>query len=147
MAAKRKATATWTGDLASGSGSVDLGSSGAASRLAVTWASRSGDDAGGKTSPEELIAAALASCFSMALSHGLATAGNEPERIEVEAVSSFEKGDDGFHIASIDLRVRGQVPGSDAAAFKQAAETAARNCPVSKALKNNVKISVEAQLS
>jgi osmotically inducible protein OsmC len=147
MAAKRKAKAIWKGDLMSGTGTVDLGTSHAAEKLDVTWQSRTEDDPGAKTSPEELIAAALASCFSMALSHGLTKGGNKPDRLDVEATSSFEKGDDGFHIASMNLVVRGKVPGIDAAAFKEAAEAAAKGCPVSKALKNNVKISVDAALA
>ncbi|MGH7128772.1 MAG: OsmC family peroxiredoxin, partial [Planctomycetaceae bacterium] len=141
MAAKRKATATWSGDLASGSGSVDLTSSGAVSALPVSWAARSEDSAGGKTSPEELIAAAYAACYCMALSVSLSRAGNKPERLNVEATSTFEKIDQGFAFTTLAVRVRGNVPGIDDAAFKQAADTASRECPVSKALKGNVEIS------
>jgi osmotically inducible protein OsmC len=146
MAAQRKATATWNGDLATGGGTVNLDTSGAASDLAVTWAARSGEEAGGKTSPEELIAAAHAACLSMALSAGLARAGSKPERLVVEATSNFEKVGDGFAFTSMAFSVRGRVPGIDQAAFEQAADTASKNCPVSKALKGNVAISVDAKL-
>jgi osmotically inducible protein OsmC len=145
MAAKRTAKVDWTGDLATGSGKVDFVSSGAVSGLDVSWSART-EQPGGKTSPEELIAAALASCFSMAFSAGLARAGHPPQHLNVEATSAFEKGDDGFDITSMDLTVRGRVPGLDEAGFRQAAEEAGRNCPVAKALRNNVKISVDAAL-
>jgi osmotically inducible protein OsmC len=146
MAAKRKATASWTGDLASGSGTVDLTSSGAGAALPVSWAARTEDSAGGKTSPEELIAAAYAACFCMALSVGLAKAGHKPEQLHVTAESTFEKVGDGFAFTTLHVSARGTVPGIDAAAFEQAAEGASQNCPVSKALKGNVKISVDAKL-
>lgn len=146
MAAQRKATANWNGDLATGAGSVSLDTSGAASNLAVTWAARSEEEAGGKTSPEELIAAAHAACFSMALSAGLSKGGNKPERLSVEATATFEKVGDGFSFTSMAIRVRGRVPGIDQPAFEQAADTASKNCPVSRALKGNVEISVDATL-
>ena len=146
MGAKRKATATWTGDLASGSGTVDLTSSGAVAGLPVSWAARTEDNAGGKTSPEELIAAAYASCFCMALSVGLTRGGHKPDRLDVAAESTFEKVGEGFAFTTLHVNVRGNVPGIDAAAFKEAAEGASQNCPVSKALKGNVKITVDAEL-
>ena len=146
MAAKRKATATWTGDLATGNGNIDLTSSGAVTGLPVSWAARTETAAGGKTSPEELIAAAFAACYCMALSAGLGRAGNKPERLHVEATSTFEKVDQGFAFTTLDLRVRGKVPGIDQAKFRQAADDASRNCPVSKALEGNVNVSVQAEL-
>lgn len=147
MAAKRKATASWTGDLASGNGTVNLASSGIAVDLPVSWAARTEDAAGGKTSPEELIAAAYAACFCMALSVGLARGGHKPERLDVSAESTFEKVGEGFAFTTLHVTVRGSVPGIDEAGFKQAAEGASQNCPVSKALKGNVSISVDAALA
>ena len=145
MAAIRRAEVTWEGDLARGSGKASAVSSGAFKDLAVTWASRT-ERSDGKTSPEELIAAAHASCFAMALSHGLGNAGNPPERLSVSAEVTFDRVDQGFKVVSSALTVRGRVPGLDAAAFRQAAEDAKENCPVSQALKGNVKLSVDASL-
>lgn len=146
MAAKRKATAIWEGNLVNGSGRVSLGTSGAATDLPVSWAARAEPAANGKTSPEELVAGALAACFSMALSAGLTKAGSPPERLQVEATSSFDKGDDGFSLTSMALSVQGRVPGIDEATFKQAAKEASTGCPLSRALRNNVEITVEATL-
>ncbi len=144
MAAERTASVTWRGDLMSGSGTFSLGS-GAASGMGVTWASRT-EDSGGKTSPEELIAAAHASCFSMALSHGLAQAGTPPERLDTDATATFDKTDAGFRMTRMTIRVRGEVRGVDEEAFRRAAEAAKDGCPVSNALKGNVEISVDAAL-
>lgn len=146
MAAKRTATATWSGDLASGNGSVDLTSSGAVTGLPVSWAARTEDRADGKSSPEELIAAAFASCFCMALSAGLGRGGHRPDRLRVEATSTFEKVDQGFAFTTLAVQVRGTVPGIDAAAFDDAAKAASTGCPVAKALKGNVQVSIEAHL-
>jgi osmotically inducible protein OsmC len=143
MAAERTAHVTWQGDLMSGSGRIDSVGSGAISALDVTWASRSEESEGGRTSPEELIAAAHASCFSMALSHGLAQAGTPPDQLEVKATSTFVPG---TGITAIKLEVVGQVPGLDAGAFRTAAEDAKQNCPVSKALAGNVEITLDARL-
>jgi osmotically inducible protein OsmC len=143
--AERQATAQWRGDLMSGSGTVHLDSSNAAPALPVTWAART-QSSGGKTSPEELIAAAHAACYCMALSHGLAGAGNAPEQLDVRATSSFEKTDAGFRLTTMRLEIRGRVPGIDGAAFKEAAENARTGCPVSNALSNSVKIEVDATL-
>jgi osmotically inducible protein OsmC len=144
MAAERTAQVTWQGDLMSGSGRIDTVGSGAISNLDVTWASRSEESEGGRTSPEELIAAAHASCFSMALSHGLAQAGTPPDRIEVKATSTFVPG---TGITAMKLDVTGRVQGMDEAAFQEAAKNAGENCPVSQALKGNVDISVDAHLA
>jgi osmotically inducible protein OsmC len=111
--------------------------------LDVSWASRSAEP-GGKTSPEELIAAAHATCFSMALSHGLAQDGHAPERLDASATVTFQPGEG---ITKIALTVRGQVPGLDADAFQAAAETAKENCPVSQALKAVPEITLDAALA
>jgi lipoyl-dependent peroxiredoxin len=139
------ASATWDGDLMGGFGTVSLGS-GAVSGVALSWRARA-EDASAGTSPEELIAAALASCFSMALAGGLARSGNSPTRIETDATAAFEKTDAGFRMTRIGLRVSGDVPGIDEAAFREAAEGAKVNCPVSKALDGNVEITLEAALA
>src|SRR5918995_2643365 len=131
MAAERRAAVTWNGDLMSGSGTIERVGSGAFGPLDVSWAARSEEESGGKTSPEELIAAAHASCFSMALAHTLAQAGNAPERLETSAVVTFVPG---TGITKSALTVRGTVPGLDADGFREAAEDAKKNCPVSQAL-------------
>jgi lipoyl-dependent peroxiredoxin len=141
--AERTATTLWEGDLAHGNGNLSL-KSGATGDLPVTWASRT-QRSEGKTSPEELIAAAHASCFAMALSHGLAEAGNPPQRLEVSATVTLDV--DAVKVASSQITVRGAVPGLDADGFAQAAQGAADGCPVSGALKGNVDISVDARLS
>ncbi len=145
MAAEHTAQANWHGDLMSGSGSVSTGS-GAVGDVALTWKARA-EDASAGSSPEELIAAALAACFSMALSHGLAQAGNPPTSIETDATATFDRTDEGFRVTGIALRVRGDVPGVDDAGFREAAEGAKVNCPVSKALEGNVEISLDASLA
>ena len=145
MAATRRAEATWQGDLITGSGQTSATSSNAFSSLPVSWAART-EDSGGKTSPEELVAAAHASCFSMALSAGLARAGTPPERLDVSAAVTFDKVGDGWKVTSSALQVRGKVPGMDREAFQKAAEAAKDGCPISQALKGNVDLSVEASL-
>ena len=142
MVAVRRAEVTWEGDLAHGSGQVSAASSNAFSDLAVTWASRI-ERPDGRTSPEELLAAAHASCFSMALSAGLGRAGTPPERLRVSAEVTFDRVGDGFKVVSSALTVRGRVPGLDAEAFRRAAEDAKEHCPISQALKGNVQLSVE----
>ena len=141
---ERTATTVWEGDLAHGNGVLSL-KSGAAADLRVTWASRT-ERSDGKTSPEELVAAAHASCFSMALSHELAQAGNAAERLDVSATVTLSM-DDGPKVTSSHLTVRGVVPGVDADGFAQAAQGAADGCPISGALKGNLEISVDAQLA
>ena len=145
MAATREARVVWNGDLMSGSGSVTAVSSGKFTDLPTSWSART-EAPGGKTSPEELLAAAHASCFAMALSAGLARAGTPPKRLEVSAAVTFDKVGDNWTVVSSALRVRGEVPGADAAKFGAAAEGAKDNCPISRALKGNVKLSVEANL-
>jgi osmotically inducible protein OsmC len=142
MAAERRAQVTWQGDLFGGSGRIDEVGSGAFGPLDVTWASRT-EDPEGRTSPEELIAAAHAACFSMAFSNGLAQAGHPPERLSVSATVTFVPG---TGITTSVLEVEGVVPGLDEDGFRQAAETAKDGCPVSQALKGNVELSVTARL-
>jgi osmotically inducible protein OsmC len=143
MAAERHAEVTWRGDLMSGSGTIDRVGSGAFGPLDVSWAARSEEQSGGKTSPEELIAAAHASCFSMALSLGLAKAGTPPERLSTGATVTFVPG---TGITKIALEVRGAVPGIDEAGFREAAEGAKANCPVSQALAAVPEITLDARL-
>ena len=142
MAADRKAEVTWRGDLMSGSGRIERVGSGAVAGMDVSWPART-EEPGGLTSPEELIAAAHASCFSMALSHALAQDGHAPEQLAVSATVTFEPG---TGITSSALEVEGNVPGMDEDAFRQAAEQAKDNCPVSKALSGNVDMTVTARL-
>ena len=142
--ADRTARVTWSGSLMEGSGTIESTGSGAISDLEVTWASRSEVQEGGRTSPEELIAAAHAACFCMALSHGLAQAGNAPDKLDVTATSTFVPG---TGIKEMKLDVTGTVDGIDEQAFQEAARAAADNCPVSMALKGNVEIVLDARLA
>src|SRR6266581_6307719 len=130
MATDRKAEVTWQGDLMSGNGRIDSVTSGAIGGLDVSWPARS-EEPGGKTSPEELIAAAHATCFAMALSHGLAQDGHTADQLQTSAEVTFEPGEG---VTKIALAVEGHVPGIDDDAFRRAAEQAKENCPVSKAL-------------
>jgi lipoyl-dependent peroxiredoxin len=145
MAIERNAHATWEGDLRGGTGRFDTGS-GAISGQEVTYASRF-EDSGGKTSPEELIAAAHATCFSMALAGGLAKDGHPPARIETDGLVTLDQVDGAFRITSVKLSVRGEVDGLDEDAFRAAAETAKEGCPVSNALADSIEITLEATLA
>lgn len=139
------ANATWSGSLTEGAGSVDL-ASGVATGLPLSWKART-EEQGANTNPEELIAAAHASCYSMALSHALTGAGHPPNRLDTSAVVTFgPKEGGGFSIEAVALTVRGDVPGMDAEAFRDAAADAKDGCPVSQALAGNVEISVDASL-
>jgi osmotically inducible protein OsmC len=142
MAAERRADVVWEGSLIEGSGTITKTGSGALPELPVTWASRT-ESPDGRTSPEELIAAAHASCFAMALSHALAQAGNPPERLETSATLTFVPG---TGITKSVLTVNGRVPGIDESAFREAAEGAKDGCPVSGALKGNVELTLDARL-
>lgn len=144
MGETRWAETSWGGDLTSGSGSIDYVSSGAISRLPISWASRT-EASNGKTSPEELVAMAHSSCFSMALSNVLAKAGHTPERLIVRANVTAEKRE-AWTVISSALSVRGRVPGIDEAEFTRLAEEAKESCPISRALKGGVALSVEATL-
>ena len=145
MAAIRRAEATWSGALTTGSGAVSAVSSGAFSELPVTWASRT-ESSDGRTSPEELVAAAHASCFAMALSGALARAGTPPERLDVSAIVTFDKLEAGWRVVSSALTVHGRVPGMAEADFLAAAEATRDGCPISVALAGNVALSVDAAL-
>jgi len=149
MAAKaeRRASVVWEGALTTGHGRVTT-NSGVLKEQGITWEARTEGEGGkDKTSPEELIAAAHASCYAMAFSHTLAQGGNPADRLDVEAVVTFDpKEGGGFAIGSSSLTVRGRVPGLDQAAFAQTARTAEQNCPVSNALRNNVVINLDATL-
>jgi lipoyl-dependent peroxiredoxin len=141
--AERRADVVWRGDLFKGSGTFDLASSGAAQDLPVTWASRT-EHHDGKTSPEELITAAHASCYAMALSNVLAQMGNEPEELNISAVCTFDV--DQVKVTKMVLDVRGRVPGLDAEGFQSAAEQGEQGCPISNALRGNVDIQLNASL-
>ena len=143
MATERRAQVTWQGDLMSGSGTIESVTSGVLGGLGVTWASRS-EEPGGQTSPEDLIAAAHATCFSMALSNGLAQGGHTPEQLETTATVTFQPGEG---ITKIVLTVEGRVPGMGAEEFRAAAEDAKENCPVSKALAGVPSITLDATLA
>ncbi|MEU4828159.1 OsmC family protein [Actinomadura citrea] len=140
MATTRTANAHWEGSLLEGQGTVSLDSS-KLGTYDVTWASRS-EEPGGRTSPEELIAAAHSTCYSMALSHGLAGAGTPPEKVDTKAEVTFQPGEG---ITGIHLTVRASVPGLSASDFEKAAQTAKEGCPVSKAL-TGTKITLDAAL-
>ncbi len=145
MAATRTATVTWNGTLAQGSGTVSAGSSSLFEDLPVSWGSRT-EAVDGRTSPEELLAAAHASCFAMALSGALVRAGTPPDHLHVGATVTFDKVGDAWTITRSQLDVVGVVPGMDSAAFDAAAEATRDNCPVSRALRGNVELSVAATL-
>jgi len=141
MAAASKATTIWEGSLTKGRGATST-ASGTLNEVEVTWQART-DRTEDTTSPEELLAAAHSACFCMALSNGLAEAGNEAERLEATATVAFVPGE-GVKSSRIELRAR--VPGIDQEAFEQAALDAKENCPISGALKGNLDLSVEATL-
>jgi lipoyl-dependent peroxiredoxin len=142
MAADRTANTVWEGGLAKGQGTLTMQSSGVGGDLPVTWASRT-ERSDGKTSPEELIAAAHSSCYSMALSLALDEAGSPPERLDVTATVTFVPGEG---VTASKLAVRARVPGIDQAGLDSAIEAANAGCPVSGALKGNVDITVDATL-
>ena len=145
MAAIRRAEVTWAGPLATGEGTIKTVSSGAFSDLPVSWSART-EDHGGKTSPEELLAAAHAACFSMAMSGNLVRAGHPPDRLEVSADVTFDKVEAGWRVVSSALTVRGTVPGISVEAFNEAAEKTRTGCPISQALIGNVELTVAATL-
>ena len=145
MAVTRRAEVGWDGDLMSGSGIIRYVSSGSISRLPVTWASRT-EAHDGRTSPEELIAAAHASCYSMAFSAQLARNGTPPKHLEVAVVITFDKTEAGWRIVGSEITVEGKVPNIDETKFVELATAAKDGCPVSQALKGNVELSVVATL-
>jgi osmotically inducible protein OsmC len=141
----RAATAVWEGELFTGKGTVAFDSSNAAGPLDVNWPARA-ESPNGVTSPEELIAAAHATCYAMSLANGLAKAGSPAERLDVTAQVHIEKGEAGFSITRVELVARG-TGSFDEDAFRTAAETAKAGCPVSRALAGNVEISLDAALA
>ena len=141
--ADRTASAIWQGDLFEGSGTVSAVTSGLFTEAGVTWAART-DEPGGKTSPEELIAAAHAACFCMALSNELSTRGHPPTRLEVQATCTFLPGKG---ITTMALDVSAEVPGVDEAGFREGLDAAVESCPVSNALRGNVDIQVDGTLA
>lgn len=145
MAATRTATLTWSGTLADGDGTVTAGSSGTFADLPVSWASRT-EAPEGRTSPEELLAAAHASCFAMALSGALGRAGTPPDHVHVSATVTFDKVGDAWTVTRSELDVVGTVPGISSADFDAIAEQTKDNCPISRALKGNVEMAVSATL-
>ncbi len=140
--ADRTASAVWQGDLFEGSGTVSAVTSGLFTGAGVTWAART-DEPGGQTSPEELIAAAHAACFCMALSNELSTRGHPPTRLEVQATCTFVPGKG---ITTMALDVSAEVPGVDEAGFREGLDAAVESCPVSNALRGNVDIQVDGTL-
>jgi len=143
MATERTMNTTWRGTLMDGAGTIHAAGSGAFGALDVSWPSRA-EEPNGKTSPEELIAAAHSACFAMALSHALAQAGTPADRLDTSATVTFVPGEG---ITKIALSVRGNVPGLGAAAFVEAAEGAKAGCPVSKALAAVPQITLDAALA
>ena len=143
MATDRHAEVTWNGSLLEGCGRIDSSTSGILNAQPLTWRARAEDGPDG-TSPEDLIAAAHAGCFSMALSHGLAEGGTPADELKTSATVTFQPGEG---ITKIALRVRGRVPGIDADGFQKAAEDAKENCPVSKALAAVPEITLVAELA
>ncbi|MCI4373423.1 MAG: OsmC family peroxiredoxin [Thermoplasmata archaeon] len=145
MAATRTANAVWENDLLHGHGTVQ-GTSGALPALAVSWSART-EASGGKTSPEELLAAAHAACYSMALSGALGRMQKPPARLEVRASATFDKVGESWKVTTMELAVTGHVPGITAAEFETAAQAAGQGCPISGALKGNVAVTVRATLA
>jgi len=145
MATTRRAEATWSGDLIGGNGKVTAATTRVFADLPTTWKART-EEADGVTSPEELLAAAHASCFSMAISNNLAKAGTPPTRVSVAVEVTADKTDSGWTVQRADITVSGVVPGATQESFQEAAEGAKDGCPISKAIKGNVELSVEAKL-
>ena len=145
MAEVRTADVTWNGDLLTGAGTIDYVSSGVFSRMPVSWAARTGPH-NGKTSPEELLAAAHASCFSMAFSARLAKNGTPATTLKVNVQVTFDNASGGWKVTTSKITVVGDVPGIDLEAFRTIAEVAKENCPISIALKGNVELMVDVSL-
>ena len=145
MATTRTATVTWDGTLAEGTGTVSAASSELFTDLPVSWASRT-EAVDGRTSPEELLAAAHASCFAMALSGGLVRGGTPGDHVHVSATVTFDKVGDGWSVTRSEIDVVAVVPGLDEAGFEAAAQAAKDGCPISRALSGNVEVSVTAAL-
>ena len=145
MAEVRHASVVWNGGLTDGSGMITYVSSGVVSRLPISWASRTSAHEG-KTSPEELLAAAHASCFSMALSSRLVKNGTPPTRLDVRAEVTFDNASGRWKVTASKLIVTADAPGLTDADLQRIAEDAKDNCPISQAIKGNVEVSVQASL-
>jgi osmotically inducible protein OsmC len=145
MAEIRSARANWSGDLLSGSGAVSASTSGAFSGLPVTWASRT-SAADGRTSPEELVAAAHSACYSMQFSSLLAKNGTPPSLLDVTADVTFDRVDEKWTLVASALIVNGEVAGIDEPTFQRIADDAKDTCPISRALADSIKLSVQATL-
>jgi osmotically inducible protein OsmC len=145
MAATRTATVTYSGTLVDGDGTVTAGSSGTFADLPVSWSTRT-QEPEGRTSPEELLAAAHASCFAMALANGLGRSGTPPDHVHVSATVTFDKVGDLWTVTRSELDVVGAVPGISSEDFDAAAERTKDTCPISRALAGNVELSVSATL-
>ena len=145
MAQVRRAAVNWRGDLATGAGTLTAATSGAFSKIPVTWASRT-ESADGRTSPEELLASAHASCYSMAFSSDLTKAGFKPDSLDVSSEVTFDQVDGKWTVVSSKLTVHGRVQGLDQKKFAEIAAGAKDGCPISRAIAGNVALSVEATL-
>jgi osmotically inducible protein OsmC len=145
MAEVRTADVTWHGDLLTGAGTIDYVSSGVFGRMPVSWAARTGPH-NGKTSPEELLAAAHGSCFSMAFSARLAKNGTQATTLKVKVEITFDNASGGWKVTTSKITVVGDVPGIDLETFRTIAEDAKENCPISIALKGNVELVLDASL-
>lgn len=145
MTAIRRATVKWDGDLSSGGGNVSATTSRAFASLPVTWASRA-ENPDGRTSPEELLAAAHATCFAMALSGDLTRAGTPPDRLQVVSEVTFDRAEGKWTVVSSHLIVRGKVTGLEEDGFRAIAEQTKAGCPISRAIAGNVAITLDAAL-
>lgn len=145
MAQLRSATAHWSGDLDDGGGAVSAVSSGVIAEAPITWRART-EEAGGMTSPEELLAAAHAACYSMAVSNELSKAGYPPERVEVSVGIEADKATGGWTVLTSRISLRARVPGIDEETFHQKAEAAKGGCPISRVMAGNVDIELQATL-
>jgi len=145
MSAVRTASASWQGDLLSGSGEVSATSSGVFTSLPTSWKART-EQSEGMTSPDELLAAAHASCFSMASSNNLAKAGFPPERMDVSVEVTADKTDAGWTVLASRISLRARVPGIDEDTLRQAVEAAKDGCPISRAIAGNVEVTLDATL-
>ncbi len=141
----RKADASWSGDLPTGGGAVSAGTSGVFSALPITWKART-EQSDGLTSPEELLAAAHASCFAMASSNNLAKAGFPPERVQVHVEVTADRREAGWTVLASRITMRAKVPGIDEETFQKAVEGAREGCPISRAIQANVEITLDAAL-
>lgn len=145
MAQTRSAQAHWSGDLASGGGAVSAVTSGIITEQPIDWKART-EAPEGKTSPEELLAAAHAACYSMAVSNELSKAGFVPERVDVSVDVEADKGPSGWTVRSSHITLRARVPGVDQATFEEQAEKAKGGCPISRAISDSVSITLDATL-